>query len=100
MGGRKKERGADEVGLMNLRGFEGKMGIQTWLGLARGEAVGDLRDTKSFAELRDSALTGLQSDAHSRKADAVVGVTVDVVTGGHNNNTVIVSAYGTAVRIG
>ena len=51
-------------------------------------------------EARDSALAEMQAEAQSRGADAVIGVDLDYETVGERGAMLMVTASGTAVRLG
>ncbi len=49
---------------------------------------------------REQALAEMQQEAASRGADAVIGVDLDYETVGQNGSMLMVTASGTAVRLG
>jgi len=51
-------------------------------------------------EARDSALAEMPAEAQSRGADAVIGVDLDYETVGERGAMLMVTASGTAVRLG
>ncbi len=111
------ERAENEKHFMATTGysFEGYRIIE-YRGIANGEVVlgtgffsesgaafADLFGTASismgekFARAKKAALAQLQNDCLLRRANAVIGVDIDITTIG--NNMVVASANGTAVRI-
>jgi len=55
---------------------------------------------KVLADARRSALSELEAEAQSRGADAVIGVDLDYEVLGAQNGMLMVSASGTAVKLG
>ena len=55
---------------------------------------------KALREARDIALQEMQLDAQAMGADAVVGVDLDYETLGVENGMLMVTASGTAVKLG
>jgi uncharacterized protein YbjQ (UPF0145 family) len=53
-----------------------------------------------LADARKTALSEMEADAQSRGADAVVGVDLDYEVLGAQNGMLMVTASGTAVRLG
>ena len=93
--------------------------IQQYLGVVAGEAILGANIVKDlFAGIRDIvggrsgayeeelrnarqiALTEMEAEATARGADAVVGIDLDYETVGNNGSMLMVSASGTAVRLG
>lgn len=93
--------------------------VREYLGVVTGEAIlganlfrdlfASIRDvvggrSGSYEEVlrsaRDQALAEMQQEAQARGADAVVGVDLDYETVGQNGSMLMVSASGTAVRLG
>ncbi len=93
--------------------------IQEYFGIVTGEAVlganvfrdlfAGIRDIvggragayeEELRNARQIALTEMEAEATSRGADAVVGIDLDYETVGNNGSMLMVSASGTAVRLG
>ena len=93
--------------------------VQQYLGVVTGEAIlganlfrdlfASIRDVVGgragsyeavLRQARDSALAEMQQEAQARGADAVVGVDLDYETVGQNGSMLMVSASGTAVKLG
>lgn len=93
--------------------------IQEYLGVVTGEAILGANIVKDlFAGIRDIvggrsgayeeelrnarqiALSEMEAEATARGADAVVGIDLDYETVGNNGSMLMVSASGTAVRLG
>lgn len=55
---------------------------------------------EELRKARQIALTELESEATSRGADAVVGIDLDYETVGQGGSMLMVTASGTAVRLG
>ncbi|XBQ15427.1 MAG: heavy metal-binding domain-containing protein [Oceanicaulis sp.] len=55
---------------------------------------------KSLREARETAMRELEEEARSRGADAVVGVDLDYEVIGEQGSMLMVSASGTAVKLG
>ncbi len=55
---------------------------------------------KALREARDIALDEMQLEAKSRGADAVIGVDLDYESLGADNGMLMVTACGTAVKLG
>ena len=55
---------------------------------------------KALREARDIALDDMQAEAKSRGADAVIGVDLDYESLGADNGMLMVTAAGTAVKLG
>ena len=55
---------------------------------------------KALREARDIALDEMQIEAKSRGADAVIGVDLDYESLGADNGMLMVTASGTAVKLG
>lgn len=55
---------------------------------------------KALREARDIALDEMQLEARSRGADAVIGVDLDYESLGADNGMLMVTACGTAVKLG
>ena len=55
---------------------------------------------RSLREARDTALEEMQAEAARLGADAVVGIDLDYEVVGKDNGMLMVSASGTAVRLG
>ncbi|HYG25791.1 MAG TPA: heavy metal-binding domain-containing protein [Caulobacteraceae bacterium] len=55
---------------------------------------------KALREARDIALQEMELEARSRGADAVIGVDLDYETLGVENGMLMVTASGTAVKLG
>ena len=53
-----------------------------------------------FAEARETALQELEDEARRKGANAVVGIDIDYEVLGASNGMLMVTATGTAVRIG
>ena len=80
---------------------EGRV-VQT-LGVVTGEAIIGGRAggyEKALRQARDIALQEMQLDAQALGADAVVGVDLDYETLGVENGMLMVTASGTAVKLG
>ena len=92
--------------------------IDEYLGIVTGEAIMGANMFKDmFAGIRDIvggrsgayeeelrtakeiALREMQENAHSRGADAILGVDLDYETVGSNSSMLMVTASGTAVRL-
>ena len=54
----------------------------------------------ALRQARDMALTDMQAEAQLLGADAVVGVDLDYETVGHDGGMMMVTAAGTAVKLG
>lgn len=97
---------------------EGKT-IRDYKGIVTGEAIlganiirdifGGIRDIiggragayeESLREARETALKEMQQEAVARGADAVVGVDIDYEVIGEQGSMMMVSASGTAVKLG
>ncbi len=93
--------------------------IRQYLGLVTGEAimganvisdfmasitdfVGGRSDTyeSKYAEARETALQEMEEEAQRKGADAVVGIDIDYQVLGANNGMLMVTATGTAVKMG
>ena len=79
--------------------------IGAWIG---SDIMAGVRDivggrSKSYEKKltagRDAALLGLEAEARSRGADALVGVKLDYETAGPKNTMMMVTATGTAVKL-
>lgn len=99
-------------------GVDGRT-IEEYLGVVTGEAIlganivrdlfAGVRDIvggragayeEELRNARQIALTEMEAEATSRGADAVVGIDLDYETVGNNGSMLMVSASGTAVRLG
>ena len=99
-------------------GVDGRT-ISEYLGVVTGEAILGANIVKDlFAGIRDIvggrsgayeeelrnarqiALSEMEAEATARGADAVVGIDLDYETVGNNGSMLMVSASGTAVRLG
>ncbi len=99
-------------------GVDGRT-IKEYLGVVTGEAIlganivrdlfAGVRDIvggragayeEELRNARQIALTEMEAEATSRGADAVVGIDLDYETVGNNGSMLMVSASGTAVRLG
>ena len=69
-------------------------GITDIVGGRSGQYEGALR------EARQEAIREMSQEAQGRGADAVVGVDIDYEVLGRNNGMLMVSASGTAVKLG
>jgi uncharacterized protein YbjQ (UPF0145 family) len=87
--------------------------ITEYLGVVTGEAIRDLfagiRDIvggragayeEELRKAREIALQEMEAEASSRGADAIVGIDLDYETVGQGGSMLMVSASGTAVRLG
>ena len=93
--------------------------IDEYLGVVTGEAIlganivrdlfAGVRDIvggragayeEELRNARQIALSEMEAEATSRGADAVVGIDLDYETVGNNGSMLMVSASGTAVRLG
>jgi len=93
--------------------------IEAYLGVVFGDAVlgvnvfkdflGSIRDViggrsgtyeRELANARDTAMTALTAQAQALGADAVIGIDIDYEVLGSNGGMLMVSASGTAVRLG
>jgi uncharacterized protein YbjQ (UPF0145 family) len=99
-------------------GVDGRT-VSEYLGVVTGEAILGANIVKDlFAGIRDIvggrsgayeeelrnarqiALSEMEAEATARGADAVVGIDLDYETVGNNGSMLMVSASGTAVRLG
>ena len=99
-------------------GVDGRT-VSEYLGVVTGEAILGANIMKDlFAGIRDIvggrsgayeeelrnarqiALSEMEAEATARGADAVVGIDLDYETVGNNGSMLMVSASGTAVRLG
>lgn len=93
--------------------------VQEYLGVVTGEAIlganivrdlfAGIRDIvggrsaayeEELQKARDIALQEMSANAAGRGADAVIGIDLDYETVGKNGSMLMVSASGTAVRLG
>ena len=93
--------------------------VRQYLGIVTGEAIiganiftdllAGIRDIvggragayeQALRRARDEALSEMTVEAHDRGADAIVGVDVDYEVLGKNNGMLMVTAAGTAVKLG
>lgn len=93
--------------------------ISTYLGIVAGETIVGINIVKDFAagirnfiggrsasyeqetlRARESAIAEMASRAQELGADAIVGVDIDYESLGSDNGMMMVSATGTAVRLG
>ena len=98
--------------------IEGRQ-IREYLGLVTGEAImgaNVIRDfmasltdfvggrsgtyESKFAEARETALQELEEEARRKNADAIVGIDIDYQVLGANNGMLMVTATGTAIKLG
>ena len=98
--------------------IEGKQ-IREYLGLVTGEAIMGANVFRDFmagitdflggrsdayedelANARETALQEMQNLAQQQGADAIVGIDIDYEVLGANNGMLMVTATGTAVKIG
>ena len=93
--------------------------VRQYLGVVTGEAIiganiftdllAGIRDIvggragayeNALRRARDEALKEMEEEAQGRGADAILGVDVDYEVLGKNNGMLMVSASGTAVKLG
>ena len=93
--------------------------VKTYLGIVTGEAIvganifkdifASIRDIvggraaayeKTLTEAKDTAIAEMQQRAEQFGADAIVGIDLDYEVLGQNNGMLMVSASGTAVKLG
>ncbi len=93
--------------------------IQNYLGIVTGEAIiganifkdifASIRDVvgvraaayeKTLTEAKDQAIGEMRSRAEALGANAIVGIDLDYEVLGANNSMLMVSASGTAVKLG
>ena len=93
--------------------------VEQYLGIVTGEAIiganiftdllAGIRDIvggragayeNALRQARDQALNEMEVEAQGRGADAILGVDVDYEVLGKNNGMLMVSASGTAVKLG
>lgn len=109
---------AKDVIVTTTPGIEGRR-VAAYLGLVTGEAIlganvfrdffASVRDVvggrsgayeRVLRSARDAAVEELEDEARSRGADAVIGVDLDYEVLGKEGSMLMVSASGTAVKLG